>query len=178
MPEMITRAHLVRQLLDMGVQPGGVLVVHTAFSKVRPVEGGPEGLIAALREALGPAGTLVMPGMTEDDDHPLTRARRPALAWAWSPIPSGGCRACCAPTACFPSGGRRRPPGSRPPTRPMLTAHKQPHRAGLRAGRAGAAAGDRSHRQYHHPPGRVPIWRALPAQEVRHSAPERPADAL
>ena len=27
------------------------------------------GLIAALREALGPAGTLVMPGMTEDDDH-------------------------------------------------------------------------------------------------------------
>ena len=57
MPEMITRAHLVRQLLDMGVQPGGVLVVHTAFSKVRPVEGGPEGLIAALREALGPAGS-------------------------------------------------------------------------------------------------------------------------
>ena len=43
MPEMITRAHLVRQLLDMGVQPGGVLVVHTAFSKVQPVEGGPGG---------------------------------------------------------------------------------------------------------------------------------------
>ena len=43
MPEMITRAHLVRQLLDMGVQPGGVLVVHHRLFKVRPVEGGPEG---------------------------------------------------------------------------------------------------------------------------------------
>ncbi|MEQ9570025.1 MAG: AAC(3) family N-acetyltransferase [Longimicrobiales bacterium] len=39
-----------------------MLLVHSSFRAVRPVEGGPEGLIAALSEALGPDGTLVMPG--------------------------------------------------------------------------------------------------------------------
>ncbi|MCA9556547.1 MAG: AAC(3) family N-acetyltransferase [Myxococcales bacterium] len=53
------------QLLELGVRPGGALLVHTAFSRVRPVEGGPAGLIQALRDALGPAGTLVMPTMTD-----------------------------------------------------------------------------------------------------------------
>ena len=60
---------IAAQLLALGVQPGGVLLVHTAFSRVKPVEGGPRGLIAALREVLGPQGTLVMPSMTEDDEH-------------------------------------------------------------------------------------------------------------
>ena len=44
---------------------GGVLLVHTSFRAVRPVEGGPFGLIGALRRALGPEGTLVMPTMTD-----------------------------------------------------------------------------------------------------------------
>lgn len=66
--ETISHYTLLRQLGALGVQPGGVLLVHCAFSKVRPVEGGPLGLIAALRDALGPAGTLVMPSMTEEDD--------------------------------------------------------------------------------------------------------------
>jgi aminoglycoside N3'-acetyltransferase len=48
-----------------------VLIVHTSFSRVAPVEGGPEGLIGALRSVLGPDGTLVMPSMTDDDDHPF-----------------------------------------------------------------------------------------------------------
>ena len=64
----LSRAHVTGQLLALGVGPGGVLVVHTAFSKVGPVEDGPDGLIAALRDALGPAGTLVMPSMSDNDD--------------------------------------------------------------------------------------------------------------
>lgn len=55
------------QLGALGVRPGDVLLVHTSFRAVRPVEGGPLGLIAALRAALGPAGTLVMPTMTAGD---------------------------------------------------------------------------------------------------------------
>ena len=62
---------LTQQLLDLGVKRGGVLLVHTAFSKIRPVAGGPEALIEGLRGALGPGGTLVMPSMTSDDDHPF-----------------------------------------------------------------------------------------------------------
>jgi len=76
-PDNATRDTIVRQLLDLGVQPGGVLLVHTAFSKVGPVVGGPAGLIAALREALGPDGTLVMPSMSSDDDNPFDPATTP-----------------------------------------------------------------------------------------------------
>lgn len=59
----------VRQLLDqlqaLGVREGAVLLVHTSFKAVAPVEDGPLGLIRALRAALGPEGTLVMPTMTD-----------------------------------------------------------------------------------------------------------------
>ena len=66
---------LAQQLLDLSVKPGGVLLVHTAFSRVKPVEGGPSGLIDALHAALGPGGTLAMPSMASDDDHPFDPKR-------------------------------------------------------------------------------------------------------
>lgn len=69
MSEGLGRGNLTRQLKTLGVEPGGVLVVHTAFSKVAPLEGGPRGLIEALRDVLGPPGTLVMPSMADDDEH-------------------------------------------------------------------------------------------------------------
>lgn len=72
---MISADTVARQLLDLGVQPGGVLQVHTAFSKVKPVEGGPTGLIYALSAAIGPRGTLVMPSMSHDDDHPFDKTK-------------------------------------------------------------------------------------------------------
>lgn len=74
---LIDSDRLIQQLLNIGVQQGGVLLVHTAFSKVKPIEGGPAGLISALRSALGPDGTLVMPSMSYDDDHPFDRRTSP-----------------------------------------------------------------------------------------------------
>ncbi len=74
---MRNRSEVTEQLLALGVEPGGVLVVHTAFSRVAPVEGGPRGLIEALRTALGPAGTLVMPSMSDDDEHPFNPGETP-----------------------------------------------------------------------------------------------------
>jgi aminoglycoside 3-N-acetyltransferase len=44
---------LTGQLRALGVAPGGVLVVHTSFRAVRPVAGGPAGLIGARRSARG-----------------------------------------------------------------------------------------------------------------------------
>jgi aminoglycoside N3'-acetyltransferase len=61
-------SEVAEQLRALGVEPGGVLLVHTSFRAVRPVAGGPRGLIQALRDALGPEGTLVMPSWTGDDD--------------------------------------------------------------------------------------------------------------
>lgn len=73
----IDRGEVTGQLLALGVEPGGVLVVHTAFSRVAPVEGGPRGLIEALQAALGPAGTLVMPSMSDDDEYPFDPGETP-----------------------------------------------------------------------------------------------------
>lgn len=61
------QSEVVAQLRSLGVEEGAVLLVHTSFRAVGPIEGGPQGLIAALREALGPAGTLVMPAWAGRD---------------------------------------------------------------------------------------------------------------
>lgn len=76
----LSRVEVVDQLRGLGVKEGGVLLVHTSFRAVRPVEGGPRGLIEALREALGPAGTLVMPSWTGDDEQPFDPVSTPASA--------------------------------------------------------------------------------------------------
>jgi aminoglycoside 3-N-acetyltransferase len=71
MRQSISRNELIEQLLAIGVKREGVLLVHTAFSKVTPVQDGPRGLIAALQAAVGPNGTLAVPSMSDDDDHPF-----------------------------------------------------------------------------------------------------------
>lgn len=67
----IGNPELIAQLLEIGVVPGAVLLVHTSFSRIGPVEGGPVRLIDALHAALGPRGTLVMPSMSDDDEIPF-----------------------------------------------------------------------------------------------------------
>jgi len=75
---MRTIAEVAAQLVALGVTRGGVLVVHTSFRATGPVEGGPAGLIEALRRALGPDGTLVMPTMT-DGESPFDPATTPTV---------------------------------------------------------------------------------------------------
>jgi aminoglycoside N3'-acetyltransferase len=76
----VSATDLIWQLAAMGVQRGGVLVVHTAFKKVGAIENGPQGLIDALVAALGPGGTLVMPSMADTDDEPFDPDRSPCRA--------------------------------------------------------------------------------------------------
>ncbi len=77
-PKELTRAEISDQLRALGVHRGGVLLVHTSFRATRPVEGGPLGLIEALRDALGPEGKLVMPSWTGQDDEPFDPTTTPA----------------------------------------------------------------------------------------------------
>jgi aminoglycoside N3'-acetyltransferase len=67
----LSRAEVTDQLRALGVVEGGVLQLHTSFRATRPVEGGPLGLIEAMRDALGPDGTLVMPSWSGEDDQPF-----------------------------------------------------------------------------------------------------------
>lgn len=72
------RTEIADQLRALGVRTGGVLLVHTSFRALRPIEDGPLGLIASLQDALGPDGTLVMPSWTGDDELPFDPATTPA----------------------------------------------------------------------------------------------------
>ncbi len=74
----LRRDEIAGQLRALGVRKGGVLLVHTSFRVVRPIEGGPLGLIEALRAALGSDGTLAMPSWTGNDGEPFDPATTPA----------------------------------------------------------------------------------------------------
>jgi aminoglycoside 3-N-acetyltransferase-4 len=73
----VSRGEITRQLRALGVEQG-VLLVHTSFRATRPVQGGPLGLIEALRQAIGPRGTLVMPSWSGNDDEPFDPRHSPA----------------------------------------------------------------------------------------------------
>jgi aminoglycoside N3'-acetyltransferase len=75
-----SKSTLVEQLRALGVSAGSVLLVHTSFRSVRPVEGGPAGLIEALCVSVGPHGTLVMPSWTGSDEDAFDPRHTPAAS--------------------------------------------------------------------------------------------------
>ena len=79
-PSEFSVADLAAQLRALGVRAGDVLLVHSSYRAVRPVAGGPSGVIEALRAALGSEGTLVMPSWTGSEDEAFDPATTPAAA--------------------------------------------------------------------------------------------------
>ena len=59
MPEHTTRKALTQQLRNLGIAPGDIVMVHAGLRSVGPVLGGADAIIGALRDAVGPAGTLL-----------------------------------------------------------------------------------------------------------------------
>ncbi|MGW1767375.1 aminoglycoside N(3)-acetyltransferase [Streptomyces sp. NPDC002073] len=66
-----TEGQLAGQLSALGVEAGGVLMVHASMRSVGPAGPergrGSESVLRALRTALGPAGTLVVPTFTPEN---------------------------------------------------------------------------------------------------------------
>ncbi|MGH8188194.1 MAG: AAC(3) family N-acetyltransferase [Steroidobacteraceae bacterium] len=67
----VSIAGIAAQLRALGVREGDVVLAHVSFRAVRPVEGGPQGLIEALHLAVGPCGTIVMPSWGGVFDQPF-----------------------------------------------------------------------------------------------------------
>ena len=59
---MHTRASLATQLRQV-LPPGGIWIVHSSCRSLGPVEGGADTVVAALLDALGPDGTLMVDEM-------------------------------------------------------------------------------------------------------------------
>jgi len=57
-------SRFVNDLFELGVRPGGVLLVHSSLKSLGLVPGGPETVIRGLLEILGVEGTLLMPSLT------------------------------------------------------------------------------------------------------------------
>ncbi|MFF7364387.1 AAC(3) family N-acetyltransferase [Streptomyces sp. NPDC008125] len=60
-------ARLAAELIALGVRPGATLVVHASLRAVRPPDRGAAAVVAGVRGALGPAGTLVVPAFTPEN---------------------------------------------------------------------------------------------------------------
>ncbi len=80
-----TIGSLTRDLAALGVQPGMTLLVHSSLSALGWISGGALAVVLALREAIGPEGTLVMPTHSGDLTDPADW-RNPPVPEVWWPI--------------------------------------------------------------------------------------------
>lgn len=63
---VVTRSRLLTDLEALGVAPGSILLVHASLRSMGWVVGGPEVVVQALLDAVGPKGTIVMAAGWED----------------------------------------------------------------------------------------------------------------
>jgi aminoglycoside 3-N-acetyltransferase len=76
----LTRTQIEKDLQVLGVKRGHDLLVHSALSRIGPVEGGAETVIRALMAVIGPEATLIMPA------YPM-----PASMYEWMSDPAPFC---------------------------------------------------------------------------------------
>jgi aminoglycoside 3-N-acetyltransferase len=80
-----TREGLAGDLVALGVRRGSVLLLHSSLKALGWVCGGPVAVVQALRDALGPDGTLVVPTHTPDNTDPAGW-RHPPVPESWWPV--------------------------------------------------------------------------------------------
>lgn len=62
-----TRASLAHEIATLGIGPRDLVLVHSAFSRLGYVMGGPEAFLDALWTVIGPEGTIMMPSFPFND---------------------------------------------------------------------------------------------------------------
>ena len=81
-----TVASLRRDVKDLGLHAGDVVLVHCSTSSVGFVAGGPQAIVQALLDVLGDEGTLVVPTHTSENTDPASWQNPPVPESWWSVI--------------------------------------------------------------------------------------------
>lgn len=58
---MLTKNDLVIGFRQTGLTAGEVVLVHSSYKSLGPVDGGPQAVVDALLEVITPTGTLIIP---------------------------------------------------------------------------------------------------------------------
>lgn len=87
--EPITKDHLAVDLKNLGVRPGDLLNIKVSLKSVGYVDGGPETLIDALLEAVGPEGTIVSDSFVRVYPLPLSEENAKKISDRWTPTYAG-----------------------------------------------------------------------------------------
>jgi aminoglycoside 3-N-acetyltransferase len=80
---------LAAGLRALGVASGNVLLMHSSYRSLGSVAGGPQAVVQALLDALGPDGTLVVPTHTPENTDPATWVNPPVPEDWWPVIRNG-----------------------------------------------------------------------------------------
>jgi aminoglycoside 3-N-acetyltransferase len=96
-----TRASLADQLRALGVRAGGVVIVHSSYRSLGFMVGGPQSVVLALTDALGPGGTVVVPTHTPENSDPAAWSNPPVPQAWWDAIrhEAPGFLASCTPSS-------------------------------------------------------------------------------
>ena len=80
---LVCESELLRELEQIGVRSGGVLLVHASLRRLGYVMHGAEAVVSALRKLVGPGGTLLVPTFTGAHTDPAswTDPALPAEVW-------------------------------------------------------------------------------------------------
>jgi aminoglycoside 3-N-acetyltransferase len=83
---LATVRSLTEDLRALGVRPGDVLMTHSSYKSVGAVAGGPQAVVQALLDAVGPAGTLVVPTHNSENTDPAGWRHPPVPPEQWETI--------------------------------------------------------------------------------------------
>ena len=106
-----TPGQLCDDLRRLGIEPGDVVMVHASLRAIGPVDGGAAGVVAALDEAVGPSGTLLMTLGARDDWSWVNEHAEDAHAAASPASSPATCRGTTTTGRARRSSGSSRPTG-------------------------------------------------------------------
>jgi aminoglycoside 3-N-acetyltransferase len=81
-----TGESLAAEFRALGIVAGDVLLLHSSYRSLGFVAGGPQAVVQALADVVGPAGTIVVPAHTPDNSDPATWQHPPVPESWWEAI--------------------------------------------------------------------------------------------